>query len=163
MRDIVATLQAEQDAVVRAPLDGVLVVQGGPGTGKTAVALHRAAYLLYTHRKPDRPKRRDSSSGRARSSCATSSRSCPRSARPGCCSADRPELVPGVQAVGAEPPEVAALKGDARMAAVLREAVRQRQRVFPTPVRLRLDDHSSRTLPPRLSSRAAGDGLDGSR
>ena len=50
MRDIVATLQAEQDRVVRAPLPGVLVVQGGPGTGKTAVALHRAAYLLYTHR-----------------------------------------------------------------------------------------------------------------
>src|SRR5205814_7213765 len=50
MRDIVATIQAEQDAVIRAPLDGALVVQGGPGTGKTAVALHRAAYLLYTHR-----------------------------------------------------------------------------------------------------------------
>ncbi|MGZ4627002.1 MAG: UvrD-helicase domain-containing protein, partial [Kineosporiaceae bacterium] len=50
MRDIVATLQAEQDRVVRSPLAGVLVVQGGPGTGKTAVALHRAAYLLYTHR-----------------------------------------------------------------------------------------------------------------
>ncbi len=51
MRDIVATLQAEQDRVVRSPLAGVLVVQGGPGTGKTAVALHRAAYLLYTHRE----------------------------------------------------------------------------------------------------------------
>ncbi|MEX2619029.1 MAG: UvrD-helicase domain-containing protein [Egibacteraceae bacterium] len=50
MRDIVATIQREQDEVVRAPLEGVLVVQGGPGTGKTAVALHRAAYLLYTHR-----------------------------------------------------------------------------------------------------------------
>jgi DNA helicase IV len=52
MRDIVATVQAEQDEIVRAPLPGVLVVQGGPGTGKTAVALHRAAYLLYTHRFP---------------------------------------------------------------------------------------------------------------
>lgn len=51
MRDIVATIQAEQDAIIRAPLEGVLVVQGGPGTGKTAVALHRAAYLLYTHRR----------------------------------------------------------------------------------------------------------------
>ncbi len=50
MTDIVETIQAEQDAVIRAPLEGVLVVQGGPGTGKTAVALHRAAYLLYTHR-----------------------------------------------------------------------------------------------------------------
>src|SRR4029079_1857033 len=52
MRDIVATVQREQDQIIRAPLTGVLVVQGGPGTGKTAVALHRAAYLLYTHRFP---------------------------------------------------------------------------------------------------------------
>ncbi len=51
MRDIVATIQAEQDSVIRAGLDGVLVVEGGPGTGKTAVALHRAAYLLYEHRR----------------------------------------------------------------------------------------------------------------
>src|SRR5438270_669097 len=50
MRDIVGTIQAEQDLVIRAPLDRVVVVQGGPGTGKTAVGLHRAAYLLYEHR-----------------------------------------------------------------------------------------------------------------
>ena len=47
-----ATIQREQDEIIRSPLPGVLVVQGGPGTGKTAVALHRAAYLLYTHRFP---------------------------------------------------------------------------------------------------------------
>jgi DNA helicase IV len=52
MRDIVATVQREQDEIIRGPLAGILVVQGGPGTGKTAVALHRAAYLLYTHRFP---------------------------------------------------------------------------------------------------------------
>ena len=51
MGDIVATIQAEQDTIIRAPLKNTLVVQGGPGTGKTAVALHRAAYLLYTHRE----------------------------------------------------------------------------------------------------------------
>ena len=51
MRDIVATIQREQDEAVRAPDDGVLVVTGGPGTGKTAVALHRVAYLMYTHRE----------------------------------------------------------------------------------------------------------------
>src|SRR3954452_2673446 len=50
MRDIVATIQAEQDKVIRAPLDVLLIVQGGPGTGKTAVGLHRAALLLYDHR-----------------------------------------------------------------------------------------------------------------
>ena len=51
MREIVATIQAEQDEVIRAPLDQTLVVQGGPGTGKTAVGLHRAAYLLFEHRR----------------------------------------------------------------------------------------------------------------
>jgi DNA helicase IV len=50
MGDIVATIQGEQDRIIRNPLAGVLLVQGGPGTGKTAVALHRAAYLLFTHR-----------------------------------------------------------------------------------------------------------------
>ena len=50
MREIVATIQREQDVVIRSPIDQVLVVQGGPGTGKTAVALHRAAYLLFEHR-----------------------------------------------------------------------------------------------------------------
>lgn len=50
MRDIVATIAAEQDLIIRAPLDELLVVQGGPGTGKTAVGLHRAAYLLFEHR-----------------------------------------------------------------------------------------------------------------
>ncbi|MGE3622235.1 MAG: UvrD-helicase domain-containing protein, partial [Acidimicrobiia bacterium] len=52
LSDIVATIQAEQDEIIRADLPGILVVQGGPGTGKTVVALHRAAYLLYTHRFP---------------------------------------------------------------------------------------------------------------
>jgi len=51
MREIVATIQAEQDLVIRAPMDQCLVVQGGPGTGKTAVGLHRAAFLLFEHRR----------------------------------------------------------------------------------------------------------------
>jgi DNA helicase IV len=51
MHDIVATIQAEQDRIIRSDLRGALVVQGGPGTGKTAVALHRAAYLLYANRQ----------------------------------------------------------------------------------------------------------------
>jgi DNA helicase IV len=51
MREIVATIQAEQDVVIRSPIDQALIVQGGPGTGKTAVALHRAAYLMFEHRR----------------------------------------------------------------------------------------------------------------
>ena len=50
MRDIVATIQREQDEAIRSPGSGVTIVSGGPGTGKTAVALHRAAYLLYSDR-----------------------------------------------------------------------------------------------------------------
>lgn len=51
MRDIAATIQAEQDVIIRTPLEHCLIVQGGPGTGKTAVGLHRAAYLLFEHRE----------------------------------------------------------------------------------------------------------------
>jgi DNA helicase IV len=51
MGDIVGTIQADQDRIIRDDIAGILVVEGGPGTGKTVVALHRAAYLLYTHRK----------------------------------------------------------------------------------------------------------------
>ena len=51
MRDIVATIQPEQDVLVRADLDDTICIQGAPGTGKTAVGLHRAAYLLYAHRE----------------------------------------------------------------------------------------------------------------
>ena len=80
MRDIVATVQAEQDEIIRSPLPGALVVQGGPGTGKTAVALHRAAYLLYTHRFPLEVQG-VLVVGPTRPSCVTSTRCCRRSAR----------------------------------------------------------------------------------
>ncbi|TNM53249.1 AAA family ATPase, partial [Streptomyces sp. NP160] len=49
MRDIVATIQPDQDDIVRAPLEESVCIQGAPGTGKTAVGLHRAAFLLYSH------------------------------------------------------------------------------------------------------------------
>ena len=142
MRDIVATLQAEQDAVVRAPLEGVLVLQGGPGTGKTAVALHRAAYLLYTHRNRI-----------ARSGVLVVGPSpvflryieqvLPALGETGVLLATPAELFPGVEAAGIEPTEVAALKGELRMAEVLRRAVRDRQRVLEQPVLLHLDGGSS--------------------
>ena len=80
MGDIVATIQADQDRIIRADPGGILVVEGGPGTGKTVVALHRAAYLLYTHRR----NWHDAefwSSARTPHSCAISIRCCPRWAR----------------------------------------------------------------------------------
>jgi DNA helicase IV len=136
MRDIVGTIQAEQDRVIRAPLNGVLVVQGAPGTGKTAVALHRTAYLLYSYR--DRiasagvlvvgPNERflryiDAVLPALGEADATVL------ATPG-------RLYPGVDAVGDEDREVAAVKGDLRMAALLSRAVRDRQKLLPAPVTL---------------------------
>jgi DNA helicase IV len=138
MRDIVATLQAEQDVVVRAPLNGVLVVQGGPGTGKTAVALHRAAYLLYTHRE------RIAKSGvlvigPSPVFLRYIERVLPSLGETGVVLSTPAQLYPGVAATGAEPPAVAALKGDLRMIRVLREAVRQRQRLLPQSIPFVLD------------------------
>ena len=132
MRDIVATIQAEQDRVIRAPLPGVLVVQGGPGTGKTAVALHRAAYLLYAHRE------RITRSGVLlvgpnRAFLRYIEQVLPALGETGVVMSTPGELFPGVRAAGEEPDEVAAVKGDLRMVEVVQAAVRQRQRVPDSP------------------------------
>jgi len=154
MRDIAATLQAEQDAIVRAPVAGVLVVQGGPGTGKTAIALHRAAFLLYTHR--DRI---------ARSGVLVVGPSpvflryieqvLPSLGETGVVLATPGRLFPGVEATVAETPAAAALKGDLRMARLIRAAVRDRQRVPSAPIRLVLDGDPV-TLHPRVVAEARG-------
>jgi DNA helicase IV len=138
MKDIVATLQSEQDEVVRAPLGGVLVVQGGPGTGKTAVALHRAAYLLYTHRE------RIAKSGvlvvgPSPVFLRYIERVLPSLGETGVVLSTPSQLYPGVEATGTEAGAVQALKGDLRMARVLREAVRQRQLLLDKPVPIVID------------------------
>ena len=153
MRDIVATLQSEQDAVVRAPLDGVLVVQGGPGTGKTAVALHRAAYLLYTHR--ERIARRGVLVvGPSPVFLRYIEQVLPSLGETGVLLATPDQLYPGVEVTGTEPAEVATLKGDARMATVIRAAVRARQRVPAEPVRLRTESGDEITLRPAAVAEA---------
>ena len=122
MRDIVPTIQAEQDAVIRLPLAGTVVVEGGPGTGKTAVALHRVAYLLYTHR--DRLARRGvlvvGPSGPFLDYVGGVLPSLGESAvvftTPG-------RLHHGVDATAVDAPAVARVKGDLAMCAVLRKAV----------------------------------------
>jgi DNA helicase IV len=149
MGDIVATIQAEQDRVIRAPLEGVLVVQGGPGTGKTAVALHRTAYLLYTHR--ERLARRGVLVvGPSPVFLRYIEQVLPSLGETGVVMATAGELFPGVVARAEEPPALARLKGDARMAAVIAAAVRNRVRI-PTEVRqLRVDGVPLRLTPLRM-------------
>ena len=138
MGDIVATIQAEQDAVIRSELSGALVVQGGPGTGKAAVALHRAAYLLYAHR---RLLERSGVLlvGPSRTFLRYIDQVLPSLGETGVVTATLADLYPGVEARGTEPDEVAALKGRAVMAHVVARAVRQRQRVPARATRVRVD------------------------
>lgn len=128
MGDIVATIQAEQDRIIRSDTKGVLVVQGGPGTGKTAVALHRAAYLLYTHR------RRLEHAGvlivaPTRGFLHYIERVLPSLGESGVVMLTPGELLPGITATVHDSDAVAETKGDLMMAALLARAVKQRQLV----------------------------------
>ncbi|MEV4836961.1 ATP-binding domain-containing protein [Nonomuraea sp. NPDC049486] len=128
MGDVVATIQTEQDRVIRASLQGALVVQGGPGTGKTVAALHRAAYLLYTHR--DTLERRGVLVvGPNAMFLRYIGQVLPSLGETQVVMATLGELFPGVRATAADPPAAAVVKGDIRMAGVVAAAVRDRQRV----------------------------------
>ena len=127
MGDIVSTIQAEQDRIIRSPLGGLVVVQGGPGTGKTAVALHRAAYLLYTHRFP-LEEMGVLFVGPNAVFLRYIERVLPTLGESGCRMATVAELVEGVDPSIDDPPAVTRLKGEARMAEVVARAVRSRQR-----------------------------------
>src|SRR5215213_2002449 len=149
MGDIVATIQGEQDRIIRAALPGVLVVQGGPGTGKTAVALHRAAYLLYTHRQ--RLARRGVLVvGPNPTFLRYIEQVLPSLGETDVLLSTVGNLFPGVTPTGSESQEAAAIKGDPRMAEVLAAAVRDRQRVPSEPVELRIDDHVLVLMPDQL-------------
>ncbi|GAA4791073.1 AAA family ATPase [Streptomyces ziwulingensis] len=132
MGDIVRTIQADQDRVIRAPHRGVLVVEGGPGTGKTAVALHRAAYLLYEHREL-LARRAVLIVGPNPAFLGYIGEVLPSLGETGVLLATVGELFPGVRATGTDTPEAAAVKGRAEMADVLAEVVRARQ-ALPDPV-----------------------------
>ncbi|MEV0587260.1 DNA/RNA helicase domain-containing protein [Nonomuraea sp. NPDC050310] len=137
MRDIVATIQGEQDRVIRSDLNGVLVVQGGPGTGKTVVALHRAAYLLYSHR--ERLERRGVLIlGPNPTFLRYIEQVLPSLGETDVLLSTVGELYPGVTGLARERPETAALKGSLRMTEVLTRAVRERQRVPRSTVELPL-------------------------
>ncbi|MBF0955045.1 MAG: AAA family ATPase [Actinomyces sp.] len=123
MGDIVATIQGEQDQVIRASDRGILVVQGGPGTGKTAVALHRAAYLLYTQRE-----RLERSGvliiGPSRTFLRYIEQVLPSLGESGVVQMTIGDIVPGLSAQDDDPVDIAAIKGRAAFSRILREAVR---------------------------------------
>ncbi|MYR57662.1 AAA family ATPase, partial [Streptomyces sp. SID625] len=132
MGDIVRTIQADQDRIIRAPHRGVLVVEGGPGTGKTAVALHRAAYLLYEHREL-LARRAVLIVGPNPAFLGYIGEVLPSLGETGVLLATVGELFPGVKATATDTPEAAAVKGRADMAGVLAAVVRDRQ-ALPDPV-----------------------------
>ncbi len=127
MGDIIGTIQREQDEIIRSPLAGVLIVQGGPGTGKTAVALHRAAYLLYTHRFP-LERQGVLVVGPNPLFLRYIEQVLPSLGETGVSLSTVSGLVPEVRVRGVDEPAVAKLKGDERMVKVLARAVRTRQR-----------------------------------
>ncbi|MFE7646233.1 HelD family protein [Streptomyces phaeoluteigriseus] len=122
MRDIVATIQPEQDEIVRSGLSGSVCVQGGPGTGKTAVGLHRVAYLLYAHR--ERLARTGTLViGPNRSFLHYIEQVLPALGELAVRQATVDDLVAQVEVRGADEAPAAVVKGDARMAEVLRRAL----------------------------------------
>ena len=128
MGDIVATIQADQDRVIRADPGGILVVEGGPGTGKTVVALHRAAYLLYTHRK--RLARRGILViGPSATFLRYIDQVLPSLGENDVVLATAGSLFPGVDPSGTDTPGAARVKGSAKMAGVLAKAVTALRRV----------------------------------
>ncbi|RKT56233.1 HelD family protein [Saccharothrix australiensis] len=160
MRDIVATIQAEQDEVIRLDHRGVLVVEGGPGTGKTAVALHRVAYLLYTRR--ERLARQGvlvvgPNAGFLRyigDVLPSLGETDVVFAAPG-------ELFPGVRAVREDTLELRGLKGGLAAVDLLREAVADRQELPERPIPVELEDvtvhvDASAALYARDRARASG-------
>src|SRR5262244_1854660 len=126
MSDIVETIQVEQDWIIRSPHKGVLVVQGGPGTGKTAVALHRAAFLLYTYRE-QLARRAVLVVGPNPTFLRYVGQVLPSLGETSVLMSTIADLYPGISARRDEPVSTARLKGSLDMAEVIEAAVRDRQ------------------------------------
>ncbi|GLW90306.1 HelD family protein [Actinokineospora globicatena] len=137
MSDVVTTLQAEQDRIVRHETSGVLVVQGGPGTGKTAVALHRVAYLLYT--RPHLRTRGVLVVGPSRVFLDYIGQVLPGLGENSVVTATIADLWPGNETSRVEPSETAELKGRAVMADRLAAAVRSRVQAPDDPVEVEFE------------------------
>jgi DNA helicase IV len=152
MTDIVETIQAEQDLIIRAPMPGALVVQGGPGTGKTAVALHRAAFLLYTFRR-QLEKRGVLVVGPNSTFLRYIGQVLPSLGETSVLLSTIGDLYPGISASAADSPPVAVIKGRVRMARVIAAAVKDRQHVPSSPVRIDTDSGTI-SLTPRMVTQA---------
>jgi len=151
MRDIVATIQAAQDTAIRAPVRGVTVIGGGPGTGKTVVALHRAAYLLYADRR--RFERGGVLVvGPSHAFMAYIERVLPSLGENTVSLRAVGELVDGLSATGVDPADVAAVKGSLRMRGVLSRAARDRVPGAPTTLRVFVGGNPIELGPPALDA-----------
>ena len=135
MADIVETIQAEQDLIIRSPHNGVTVVQGAPGTGKTAVALHRAAYLLYTYRE-QLSRRGVLIVGPNPTFLRYIGHVLPSLGETGVLMSTIADLYPGISARRAEAPEIAEIKGRHSMAGMLAAAVRDREELPAEPLEI---------------------------
>ena len=151
MRDIVETIQAEQDRVIRSELSGVLVVQGGPGTGKTAVALHRAAYLLYSHRDT-LTKSGVLVVGPNAVFLRYIEQVLPSLGETGVVLATLETMVPGVTVTAADTPEAAAMKADPAMADRVASTVASYQRVPTEPLTFQWDEHEMTLTPQQVAT-----------
>ncbi len=139
MRDIVATLQSEQDEIIRSQHGGVLVVEGGPGTGKTAVALHRVAYLLY-HERERLSRRGVLVVGPHREFLRYIGAVLPSLGETAVVFATIGDLFPGMHVTAVDTPQARAVKGSARMVSVLAAAVADRQELPTEPHPIVFDD-----------------------
>jgi DNA helicase IV len=139
MRDIVATIQAEQDEIIRLDHPGVLVIEGGPGTGKTVVALHRVAYLLYTQR--ERMERHGVLMvGPNPAFLNHIGRVLPSLGESDVVFMTTGDLVPGLCVTAEDAPEAARLKGSLKVLDVLAATVADRQRLPERPLPIELAD-----------------------
>jgi DNA helicase IV len=150
MRDIVATIAPDQDTLVRAPLEQTTCIQGAPGTGKTAVGLHRAAYLLYTHREQLR-RTRVLVVGPNRSFLSYIGALLPALGEIDVQQVVVDDLVTGVTVRGHDRPDVARLKGDARLATVIDRAVQSGIRMPTQPLVVAVGSRRWRVPPEELS------------
>src|SRR5690606_1379098 len=145
MRDIVATIQAEQDEIIRLDHTGITVIEGGPGTGKTAVALHRVAYLLFTH--PQLARRGVLVLGPNPRFLTHISAVLPSLGETDVVFATPGELLPGVATDVEDTPHAARVKGSLAMVDVLAAAVADREEVPDEPVPIELEDVTVEVTP----------------